>query len=147
MALLLYLFHIHDRKVFLSKASQHPPKMSFGTVTSWLTITSAWPMQAGCSSALWNVWSTAIVAFDPGYGLGVDSLFSCLPPAATTWWEQSHTSYSGTTFRLGPLVCPQAYTTASTSKQDETSTFIACCPSYVVLLTTFLSQHLVLCHY
>jgi hypothetical protein len=134
LPILLQSFTISDCGIFLTLASQHSPETSSGIVTSWLAVTTAWPTQAGCSSALWNVWSTAIVAFDPGYSLSVDKRSSCLPPAAMSWWEQDHSTHTGMTLSLGLLVCPQAYTTASSSEKHNFSTFIACCPSYVEFL-------------
>jgi hypothetical protein len=52
----------------------------------------------------------------------------CLAPPATSWWRQDWLSNSLTTWSLGPITCPEAYTTATTSVQDS-STFVACCPS------------------
>ncbi|KIM95363.1 hypothetical protein OIDMADRAFT_34127 [Oidiodendron maius Zn] len=96
------------------------------TTTSFLPLTTAWSAPSICTTVFlggdwWNI-------NDPQYGLWVDPGVLCLPPAATTWWDQTWASNSLTTWSLGPVVCPQAYSTVMTSMQD-TSTFIACCPS------------------
>ncbi|KFY70838.1 hypothetical protein V498_10182, partial [Pseudogymnoascus sp. VKM F-4517 (FW-2822)] len=62
----------------------------------------------------------------------VDPNLTCLPPPATTWWQQSDPSIE---YSIGPtIVCPQAYTTATTSVHDS-SIFVACCPSNYALNT------------
>jgi hypothetical protein len=101
-------------------------------VTSWLPVTTAWSAPTACASIIWEGYPPNLALNDPGYGIYVDPSVTCLPPAATTWWEQGHSSYGTgagtTTFSIGPIVCPQAYTTATTSVYDS-STFVACCPS------------------
>ncbi|KFY22476.1 hypothetical protein V493_06556 [Pseudogymnoascus sp. VKM F-4281 (FW-2241)] len=94
--------------------------------TSWLPVTTAFSAPAACSSLIWGAHAPWLAVNDPGYGLSVDPNLTCLPPAATTWWQQNDTSID---YSIGPtIVCPQAYTTATTSVQDS-STFVACCPS------------------
>jgi hypothetical protein len=56
----------------------------------------------------------------------VPSLSDCLLPQQTSWWDQ--TAAPSTTFLLGPFVCPNGYTTATTSTLNSLSTLIACCP-------------------
>src|SRR2546421_477232 len=106
----------------------YPPVSVSGTVTSWLPITSAYPAQPACSTLVWEGYPPYQGINDPGYGIYVDGALRCLPPAATIWWEQNHPPSGITTFSLGPIICPEAYTTALTSVQDS-STFVACCPS------------------
>lgn len=112
----------------MTSVASYPPVTNAGIVTSWLPITTAWPSSAACSTLVWEGYPPYQVIYDPGYGISVDLSLKCLPPAATTWWEQDHSNLGTTSFSLGPIVCPQAYTTASTSVQDS-STFVACCPS------------------
>jgi len=96
--------------------------------TSWMPVTTAFAAPANCSSIIWGAHAPWLAVNDPGYGLSVDPGLTCLPPPATTWWEQNNTA---TAFSIGPtIVCPQAYTTATTSVNDS-STFVACCPSWV----------------
>ncbi|KIM95547.1 hypothetical protein OIDMADRAFT_59344 [Oidiodendron maius Zn] len=102
--------------------------------TSWMPVTTAWSAPAACSSIIWGAHAPYLALNDPGYGLTVDPGLTCLPPPATTWWEQNNTA---TAFSIGPtIVCPQAYTTAATSIKDS-STFVACCPSLYALNTVF----------
>lgn len=73
-----------------------------------------------------------IFAFDINVGLYADSNLICLPPQATAWWNQGDLGLIGTTTLLGPVTCPEAYTTATTTVLNSQSTFVACCPSYVI---------------
>ena len=112
----------------------HPPETGTATVTSWVPLTTAFPYQSGCSTAYWARWGFSAgynaVAFDPAYGTSVDSNTICLPSAVTEWWDQGG-STSATITSIGPIVCPEAYTTASTSILNSLSTFVVCCPSCV----------------
>jgi hypothetical protein len=115
-----------------------PAELNDGIWTSWLPVTTAWPSQAACDTAIWarvgintdsGYWP---YIFDPEYGQSVANTPTCLPPAATQWWEQTPdtdlpqiTSYS-----LGPLVCPEAYTTVTTTVVKSSSTSVICCPRY-----------------
>lgn len=119
-------------------ATTHAPETNFGTVTSWLPLTTAFPYQSGCSSALWaRVGYTSsqfgdAVAFDPGYGITVDPELICMPSQATLWWETETAptvDEVATLYSIGPVVCPEAHTTAGTSVVNADSTFVACCPS------------------
>lgn len=112
----------------MSLATSYPAVTVGGTVTSWLPVTTAWSAPAACSTLVWEGYPPFLAVNDPGYGIYVDPGVKCLPSQATTWWEQDHSSYGTTTFSLGPIVCPNAYTTATTSVLDS-STFVACCPS------------------
>ncbi|KFZ19594.1 hypothetical protein V502_03558 [Pseudogymnoascus sp. VKM F-4520 (FW-2644)] len=100
--------------------------------TSWLPVTTAFSALAACSSIIWGAHAPWLALNDPGYGLSVDPNLTCLPPPATTWWQQDNPSIE---YSIGPtIVCPQAYTTATTSVHDS-STFVACCPSNYALNT------------
>lgn len=122
-------------------AITHPPETNFGTITSWLPLTTTYPAQAGCSSSFWARWgfyqsagqNYQLVGFDPGYDISVGSGASCQPAAVTSWWETRDASLtaSGVTTRysIGPIVCPQAYTTVGTNVVGLGTTQVACCPS------------------
>ena len=112
----------------MASAISYPAETAAGTVTSWLPVTTAWSAPAACSSLVWEGYPPYLAVNDPGYGIYVDPGVRCLPSAATQWWEQNHNNYGSTTFSLGPITCPMTYTTVTTSVQDS-STFIACCPS------------------
>ncbi|KFX98949.1 hypothetical protein O988_04109 [Pseudogymnoascus sp. VKM F-3808] len=98
--------------------------------TSWLPVTTAFSAPAACSSIIWGAHAPWLALNDPGYGLSVDPNLTCLPPPATSWWQNDNPSIE---YSIGPtIVCPQAYTTATTSIRDS-STFVACCPSNYAL--------------
>lgn len=77
-----------------------------------------------------------VVAFDPGYGITVDSAAVCMPPQATSWWETewqkvTQLGQTMTVYSIAPIVCPEAYTTVGTSLVGVggVSMLVACCPS------------------
>jgi len=106
----------------------HPPVTSAGATTSFLPLSTAWPLTAQCSSLfVSHPQNNGLFAFDPASAIH-NSAPQCLPPEATAWWDQS----SGTTLtELGgySMVCPGAYTTATTTVIDSLSTLVGCCPS------------------
>jgi hypothetical protein len=104
------------------------PETNSGVVTSWMPLTTAYPAVRGCDQLYWSVVANTVAAWDPGYGLFVaDS--SCLPKAATTWWDQDKLGKNTeTVMSIGPVTCPQAYYTARTSVKDSSSTLVGCCP-------------------
>jgi len=108
-----------------------PPETNGGVVTTWLPVTSAWFSVSQCATAIYSqqggVGAVAI-AFDPFYGLSIDTQLTCLPPAVTSWWNQVQQTPAQTVTSLGPLVCPSQYTTGGSSIIDLISTSIACCP-------------------
>ena len=105
----------------------HPAETNNGVVTSWLPLPTAWPSVQPCSTDIYSqVGGGLALAFDPWYGKEIDTRLTCLPPAATLWWSQSP---GQTVTSLGPLACPELYTTGTTSVINSQSTFIACCPS------------------
>jgi hypothetical protein len=67
--------------------------------------------------------------YDPTYGISVDANFKCLPPEATTWFGQGVLGNTGTSVGLGPIVCPAAYSTVTTTVVSPGSTLVGCCPS------------------
>lgn len=102
-----------------------------GDVTSWIPLTTVWPSSSGCGSSF-RLDGPSLVAFDPGYGLEIDSAVKCQPPAVTTWWEQGRLGkgvYSGhTAVSILPLTCPESFSTVVTSIKDQSSTLAMCCP-------------------
>jgi len=110
----------------------HPPEVNAGVTTSWLPMSTPWVSIAGCESSFWKVIPTVLAGWDPGYGTFVQPGLSCHPPQVTTWWDENHLftdiNTQATQFSLGPVVCPQAYSTVHTSVNDGASTFVACCP-------------------
>jgi hypothetical protein len=123
-------FPVLPRSQPQTMASTYAPGTLSGVVTSWLPISSAWPSVAACQTIVWNnpEYTQYNDIDDPGYGISVDNALTCLPPIATQWWR-SQPNNGVTTLSLGPIVCPSAYFTASTSTQATGSTWIACCPS------------------
>ncbi len=113
--------------------SSHPPETNSDIVTSWLPITSAWPAVPECQTG--GIYSqigdngALQIAYDPFFGISVEPSLTCLPPFATLWWSESTTVPLFTKTSLGPLVCPEAYSTAYSSTLNAQSTFVACCPS------------------
>ncbi|KAB5572791.1 hypothetical protein GE09DRAFT_684292 [Coniochaeta sp. 2T2.1] len=104
------------------------PETNAGIVTSWVPITTAYPSVQGCDQLYYSVVANTVAAWDPGYGINVaDS--SCLPRAATTWWNQGNLGRNTeTVMSIGPITCPQAFYTARTSVKDSSSTLVGCCP-------------------
>jgi len=95
--------------------------------TSFLPLSTPWSLKVECSSLfVSHSQSSGLYAFDPAYPL--QNSIQCLPPEATAWWNQSS---GATQTSLGgySMVCPQAYTTATTSAIDSFSTLVGCCPS------------------
>lgn len=111
----------------------HPPETNLGIVTSWLPLTTTYPSQSGCSSDIYARWGITsgynAVAFDPEYGISVNTSVSCLPAQATTWWDQlGLQDTTSTVISLGPVICPAQYTTIGTSLVGVGSTLVVCCP-------------------
>ncbi|KAI2469491.1 hypothetical protein F4781DRAFT_217982 [Annulohypoxylon bovei var. microspora] len=105
------------------------PETNRGVVTSWIPITTAYPHQAGCDKYLWKYVPNTIAAWDPGYGISVQTDATCLPKPVTTWWLQDRLGpVKETILSIGPITCPQDYYTATASAKDASSTFVACCP-------------------
>ena len=71
--------------------------------------------------------------YGPAYAQSVANSLTCLPPQAIQWWDGGTTvSNTITSYTIGPIVCPAAYTTFSTSVVSASSTSIICCPTYVL---------------
>lgn len=109
----------------------YPPETDGGTVTSFIPLTTAWASSSGCES-YFRLNGPSLMAYDPGYGLEIDKDVRCAPPAVTTWWEQGLLGGGGeyhTAVSIGPMTCPEAFSTVVTSAKDGTSTLAMCCPS------------------
>jgi hypothetical protein len=133
-----YIEHLHS-SFQMTTVTTHPAELRNGVWTSWLPVTTAWTLQARCSTAAWvrgglapddNAWP---YIYDPDYGLSVADTVTCLPPEATQWWN-NETTVTGTITRwsIGPIVCPAAYTTEGTVIVSGSSTSVVCCPRCVL---------------
>lgn len=116
----------------------HPAELNSGIWTSWLPLTTAYTSQAACNSQAWvrfhgiQVPDNWPYIYDPGFEQTVDNSLICLPSAATKWWKGSTTVDNViTSWSIGPIVCPEAYTTVSTIVLSESSTSVICCPTCV----------------
>ncbi|KAJ6259078.1 hypothetical protein Dda_5975 [Drechslerella dactyloides] len=130
----LYFFDLAedpDDRQIMGSLSMYPPETSEGTVTSWIPLETAFPSSSGCESIFWSAQGT-LAAWDPNYGIFVNTSVKCIPPAATTWWGQAILGQNSLTrLSLGPITCPSAYKTVTTinvANIGGTSTFVACCP-------------------
>ncbi|KAI0016764.1 hypothetical protein F4780DRAFT_661830 [Xylariomycetidae sp. FL0641] len=110
----------------------YPAETSHDVVTSFLPLTTTYTPSPSCSG-VYRLNGPSLVAFDPGYGVDIDPSVQCAPPVMTTWWEQGrfgngdqegHTAVS-----IGPLICPDEWSTVASSVKDKTSTLAMCCPS------------------
>ncbi|KAF4624990.1 hypothetical protein G7Y89_g13179 [Cudoniella acicularis] len=115
-----------------------------GVVTSWFPASTAWPAVRQCSTLYYshaqaNTGGFSGTAFDPWYGQHWSTNLDCLPDAVTSWWQQTYLTPVQTVTSVGPLVCPELYTTASTSVLDSSSTFVGCCPSNYEHVTVYTS--------
>ncbi|KAK2059380.1 hypothetical protein LY76DRAFT_570921 [Colletotrichum caudatum] len=110
----------------------YPPETDqAGTVTSFIALPTVFTPPSSCSS-IYRLNGFSLVAYDPGFGLDIDSRVRCAPAAVTTWWEQGRLGINGgeghTAVSIGPLTCPDGWNTVATSAKDETSTLAMCCP-------------------
>ncbi|KAI1384894.1 uncharacterized protein F4822DRAFT_446049 [Hypoxylon trugodes] len=112
-------------------AAVYPAMTSDGVVTSFIPLTALFTPSARCSD-YFRLNGPSLVAFDPGYGLDIDTAVRCVPSAVTTWWEQGRLGANDeghTAISLGPLVCPYEWRTVATSVENESKTLAMCCPS------------------
>ncbi|KAH6641806.1 hypothetical protein F5144DRAFT_148954 [Chaetomium tenue] len=112
-------------------ANVYPPETDEdGVVTSWVPLTTTFTPSVGCESKF-RLNGMSLVAYDPGYGLDIDSRVKCQPPAVTTWWEQGRLGRGNdeghTAASIGPLKCPNAWGTVAMSV-NGISTHAMCCP-------------------
>ncbi|KAF2764175.1 hypothetical protein EJ03DRAFT_392198 [Teratosphaeria nubilosa] len=109
----------------------YPPETHSGAVTSWIALTTSWPLSTPCST-YFRLDGPSLVAFDPAYGLDVDTDAACLPPAVTTWWDQAALgagTQAHTAVSIGPLTCPDGWATVETYVKNSRSTQAMCCPN------------------
>ncbi|KAB8255367.1 hypothetical protein BDV32DRAFT_142082 [Aspergillus pseudonomiae] len=109
----------------------YPAETSDGTVTSFIPLTTVWLPPSGCAS-YFRLNGPSLVAWDPGYGLDIDTNVRCAPSAVTTWWEQGALGGGGsehTAVSIGPLTCPENFSTVASSVKNGSSTLAMCCPS------------------
>jgi hypothetical protein len=126
----------------------HSAELNGGIWTSWLPVTTSWTSQSACNSVAWarygiqpseSFWP---YIYDPAYGQSVANTLTCLPPEATQWWDGDSTvSNTITRWSIGPIVCPAAYATVSTSIISDISTSIICCPRYIFQSHQFFKPH------
>ncbi|KAH8601784.1 hypothetical protein B0O99DRAFT_200541 [Bisporella sp. PMI_857] len=108
-----------------------PNEVHAGTTTEWKAVTEPWPSISECATALYNNArppDMMVVAYDPYYGINFNTRLTCLPPVATSWWMRTQTPLRTIT-SMGPVACPEEYTTASASTVSSGSVLVACCPS------------------
>ena len=114
----------------LVMATFHPVETNAGTTTTWIPITTELPLVPACSAAIYSQQGDQgkLIAFDPFY-YTIDTTFTtaCIPPEATEWWNQPINS--SIVSSLGPITCPEAYTTAFNISASSGSTRVGCCPS------------------
>lgn len=111
-----------------------PQETNIGEATAWIPLTTAFSWSSACTGQF-RLDGPSLMAFDPGYGLEVDTNVICQPPAVTTWWEQAKlgvaTKAGHTAASLQPMVCPMGFSTLASSVKDLSSTLALCCPPYV----------------
>ncbi|KXH51852.1 hypothetical protein CNYM01_11237 [Colletotrichum nymphaeae SA-01] len=109
-----------------------------GTVTSFIALPTAFTPPTSCST-IYRLNGFSLAAYDPGYGIDIDTRVRCAPPAVTTWWEQGRLGLNDgeghIAVSIGPLVCPERWVTVATSvKNDTSSTLAMCCPQDYTLI-------------
>ncbi|KAL2829859.1 hypothetical protein BJY01DRAFT_254855 [Aspergillus pseudoustus] len=112
-------------------AALYPAETNGDSATSFIPLTTAWPSSSGCAS-YFRLNGLNLVAYDPDYGIEIDTDVRCAPPAVTTVWNQEFLGggYSDhTVVSLGPMTCPEHWSTVVTSVKDYSSTLAMCCPS------------------
>jgi hypothetical protein len=111
-------------------ATFHPVETNGGTTTTWIPLTTELPLVPACSAAIYSQVGVKgqLIAFDPFYHT-IDTTFTaaCIPLEATEWWNQP--GGLSTVSSLGPITCPQAYTTAFSISASSGTTQVGCCPS------------------
>lgn len=109
--------------------SKYSLETTSGTTTSWLPLTTVYPIVNGCDQLFRQI-PEGLLGYDPNYGKTIDPRYSCAPPQATAWWEQLNgntQTYNGN-IEIGPVTCPQSWRVVQTSIKDSVSTYSMCCP-------------------
>ncbi|KAH6662537.1 hypothetical protein B0J14DRAFT_285591 [Halenospora varia] len=111
----------------------HPPDIVSGTITSYIPLTTTWPAVTECFenllSATYNDGTASLMAFDPWVGQYLDKTDFCLPPQATSSYNQFASLPVLTETDIGPIVCPELFYTATSEVLDAQTTGVICCPS------------------
>ncbi|KAJ6035730.1 hypothetical protein N7540_000009 [Penicillium herquei] len=97
-------------------------------VTSWLPVTAYTP-SAACYGYFRYQPGQGLMAFDPAYGYSVNADVTCEPKAITTWYLSLSPANSETYVSLGPMTCPESWSTVAVSEENVSSTAKMCCPS------------------
>ncbi|KAH0439388.1 hypothetical protein CcaCcLH18_02865 [Colletotrichum camelliae] len=101
-----------------------------GRPTVYSPLPTPWPMNSDCASRTYRQSDDGpIIAWDPYFGMNIDSkAATCFPAAVTSWWFQ--TVSQATSIALGPTFeCPQLYTAAQTLLEAGGVQHVFCCPS------------------
>ncbi|KAF7194701.1 hypothetical protein HII31_03963 [Pseudocercospora fuligena] len=107
-------------------------------VTSWIPLTTPFTAPQSCSSLFIDQGNGDLIAFDPHYGVSIDTYAVCQPPAVTTWWlqasifEQDGLQNIHTAWSLHPFTCPGGFRTGASSVVNNgasLTTLAFCCPS------------------
>lgn len=127
--------------VTLDKSMSYKAETHGDSVTSWIPLTTPFTAPSSCSSLFQLHGYNELVAFDPGYGVSIDTQAICQPPAVTTWWlqdsifDQTGLLNTHTAWSLLPFSCPSGFETAASSLvSGGESTLAFCCPRYAILL-------------
>ncbi|KAJ5628946.1 hypothetical protein N7490_011174 [Penicillium lividum] len=131
-----------------SSATTIPAQTDGSTITSFVPLTTVYTFPSSCSTK-YRLDGPSLMAFDPAYGIDVQTGVDCVPPAQTTWWESEVVTGTGdyTTVRsIGPIECPSDWSTLATSIKDSTSTAVMCCPSGYYLYGATAGQLAGACH-
>ena len=87
-------------------------------VVYWRSLITVRPEPPGSSDSFRHD-GGSFVAYDPGYGLDIDSVVICQQPAVTTWWVQDLFGDGGqsghASVSILPLACPESFTTVAMS--------------------------------
>lgn len=115
------------------------------TITSWIPMDRGWTMPTGCASLFhYNIYpfdGPKLVAYDPSWGVDIDTSYSCQPTAVSSWFLQATTTstQSGsqiftTSISIKPMTCPDGYSEAAIKAIDASTSAVMCCPSSVYFL-------------
>ncbi|KAJ5751805.1 hypothetical protein N7520_008722 [Penicillium odoratum] len=64
------------------------------TITSFVPLTTVYTFPSSCSTK-YRLDGPSLMAFDPAYGMDVQTGVVCVPPAQTTWWESEVVTGTG----------------------------------------------------
>ncbi|KAJ5918617.1 hypothetical protein N7466_010609 [Penicillium verhagenii] len=112
-----------------STATTIPAETDGSTITSFLPLATVYTFPGSCSTK-YRLDRPSLMAFDPAYGIDVQTGVDCGPAAVTTWWNSPDVTNGGykTVVSIGPVKCPSDWSTVASSTKDSTSTALMCCP-------------------